>query len=314
MGEPHMIWAFAALLLLLFGALTFLLVLRSSDEPQLHLTHLRLLIPDLPPELAGRRIGFLSDLHVDRMYVPADELLAAVSAANPDILLIGGDLAYSGAQHREALELLERLGADRPTFAVRGNTDVVQRLDSDALRAALQPGGGGLLVNEVGRVSFGASAVEILGVDDPKEGGSAPAQTVAQADPGAAVRIGLAHSPALWQELGAFAAHLCIYGHTHGGQVRLPRLEAPLTHTSYPRQLAAGLFRLIEGAPPRFETIANHWQLLSASGSPLETAAGARDLFFVSRGVGVSWLPMRLLCPPEMVLVELAGDQTNGSD
>ena len=293
-----------AVMLLMAAILIIVLATQRTDARRLKITHLRLFIPHLPEALHGMRAAFLSDLHASRTYVSQEHLLATVSEARPDLLLLGGDYAYGGQYHAETLELIQRLSAGLPAFGVRGNTDVRQQIDTEALGGILRAGGGALLMNEAARYAVNGSTVEILGIDDPLENDHAPARTLAQSDPEADLRVGLAHSPGLWQELAEFGAHICLCGHTHGGQVRVPRMEAPVTHRAYPRMLASGLFQLKDGEEPEVRCIRDHWRVLALRGRPLEVEAGGRSLLYVSRGVGVSWLPMRVFCPPEMVLLE----------
>jgi len=86
----------------------------------------------------------------------------------------------------------------------------------------------------------------------------------------------IAHSPDVVQEAVRRGADVAFFGHTHGGQVRFPVVGALVTHTSLPRQMAWGTFRL-----------------------------GGMS-FVVSSGLGVSPpTPYRLLCRPEAVVAEL---------
>jgi uncharacterized protein len=68
---------------------------------------------------------------------------------------------------------------------------------------------------------------------------------------------------------------LTLCGHTHGGQVNVPGI-GPLVKASHYTQ------RLLRG-----------W-------------SQQRALGYVSRGLGVSLLPLRLNCPPELTVLELA--------
>lgn len=88
--------------------------------------------------------------------------------------------------------------------------------------------------------------------------------------------IVMAHSPDVLPEVCARGAGLAFFGHTHGGQVRLPLLGALVTRCSLPRRLASGAFR-------------------------------QRDtVFIVNNGLGTSpIIPYRLLCPPEVTVAEL---------
>jgi len=80
----------------------------------------------------------------------------------------------------------------------------------------------------------------------------------------------VAHTPMRLVEAAALSVPLMLSGHTHGGQVVLPGVGA----------LAAREFPIVAGRGRRGATTA-----------------------FVSRGVGTVYLPVRLNCPPEVVVL-----------
>ncbi|MGD9496600.1 MAG: metallophosphoesterase [Armatimonadota bacterium] len=272
---------------------------------RLRTTHLRLCIQDLPEPLCSLRLVFLCDLHAGTLYVTPAELLAAVERAAPDLLLLGGDYA-AGRRHRGAgLDLVAQLARGRTSFGILGNIEHYVQFDREQLEAALAPGGGALLVNEARRVQVDGATAEVVGLDVP-EGACADIDAAfSQASGDADVRVVLVHSPAIWQELAPLDAHIVLCGHTHGGQIRPPGLEAPMTHLSYPARLAAGLFRYDPRQQPMPQRLASHWRILSRGERPITVSAGPGPLLYVSRGVGTSALPVRFLCPPELVLIEL---------
>ena len=83
----------------------------------------------------------------------------------------------------------------------------------------------------------------------------------------------LSHNPDLFFEAASRGIPLVLSGHTHGGQVRLPGLPVLVRQSRY---------RLDEG---RY------------------LARGAEIV--VSRGFGATGVPLRVLCPPEAVLLHL---------
>ncbi len=88
--------------------------------------------------------------------------------------------------------------------------------------------------------------------------------------------INIAHSPDVLRETCARGAKLAFFGHTHGGQVRLPFIGAVVTRSHLPRRLAHGAFR---------------------QGS---------TVFIVNNGLGTSpVIPYRFLCRPEVTVAEL---------
>jgi len=294
----------------LFIAVILARLLMARTGRDLLPTHLQLRVPELHPALEGARIALLSDLHVGRLHVPTDQLIAAVEDVSPDILLLGGDYAAERENQPEALQLVERLSEGQPTFGIAGNADHHQDLDLRTLRRSLQASGGDLLINEAGQARVGDAIVEILGVDDPLRGNADVDATAAQASDDADLRIGLCHSPALWSELSRLGAQITLVGHSHGGQVRLPGLEAHFTHMTYPRELASGLFRY-EGGAELPERVASHQQVLRATG-PLSASAASGPLLYVTRGVGMGVVPVRLGCPAEILVIELVREDAGG--
>ncbi|MFW5869226.1 MAG: metallophosphoesterase [Armatimonadota bacterium] len=299
----------AALAVLVVILLARLLMTRTGRE--VRATCLRLTVPDLSATLdQPLRMAALSDLHVGSLNVPADRLIAAVDAAHPDVLLLCGDYAAGLSAHDEALELIAALSADRPTFGVLGNTDHYQHFDSRRLREILRAGGGDLLINEAGHAHVGDMIIEVLGMDDPLHGGASVSATLEAAGGDADVRVGLCHSPVLWQKVHRLDAAITIFGHTHGGQIRPPGVEAPVTHTTYPRELAAGLFRHEEGAD-RPRRLAGHWEILRLR-EPLEVSTTEGPLMYITRGLGMGGLPVRVMCPPEMLVIEMVREKADG--
>jgi len=80
----------------------------------------------------------------------------------------------------------------------------------------------------------------------------------------------------MYNEAAAAGIHLYLCGHTHGGQIRLPWLGAPMQNAACPRRYAHGCWR--------------HGEMQG----------------YTSAGAGCSMLPVRYNCPPEITLIELA--------
>ncbi len=116
----------------------------------------------------------------------------------------------------------------------------------------------------------------LAGVDDLVEGQPDLAGTI-DAVPATASLILLTHHPDLAYDPASAGVDLVLSGHTHGGQVVLPGLGAIHTQgTRLSRRHPAGYF----------DDLANGGQMI------------------VSRGMGES-TPLRLRCPPEIVLIDL---------
>ncbi len=305
----------AVIALTVLAAVISALLLRAlarGERTQLWTTHLRVLVPGLPEELRGWTLAFLADLHVGRMYVSEQRLLAALESLDPDCLAVGGDYASRVRRSQEAaIALLQRLGRRWPTICTLGNTEYYDKWDVYELRTRLAQAGVRLLVNERHQEHAGTATVELVGLDDPEEGHVDIEKALAGAAEHPGLRVAVAHSPRIWPELGRLGAHLLLCGHTHGGQVRLPGVEAPVMHAGISRRLAAGLFRYRgeRGARGRLERLASHWQILGTPQGPITASTADGPLMYITRGIGATGPRVRLFCPPELVAIEFQPDE-----
>lgn len=247
------------------------------------ITRVPLYFSDLPAGLDGLRIAHLSDLHAGPLVglVTLRRWREQTERERPDLLAFTGDLVDSRPE--ELSPLLEAFRGFMPPlgrFAVLGNHDYFD--DPRPIWTALAAEGIVCLENASALVQRQGSTLAVLGLQDPmaRNGrfrrlvfGPGPRPAEAARDvPVDAFRICLNHRPSEWEEALAAGARLTLSGHTHGGQINpIPgfssaRLIGPRT---------AGLYR--EGG----------------------------DVLYVSRGLGVVGLPIRIGAPPEIALITL---------
>ena len=248
------------------------------------ITRLRLAFPGLPAGLDGLRLAYLSDLHSGPM-VGAGLLRRWRELAErerPDLLLFGGDFVDSLPQ--ELAPLIQAFEGFRPacgTFAVLGNHDYFE--DPRPIWRDLAASGIRPLENAHALIERGGASLALLGLQDPMAlngrfnrvpFGPGPEPRLAMAGvPEDAFRVCLAHRPTMLADALSTGAELVLSGHTHGGQINLvpgvssARILGPYT---------GGLYDL--GGPR----------------------------LFVSRGLGVVGLPIRIQAPPEIAILTLA--------
>ena len=253
----------------------------AYGDPEI--TRLDLAFPDLPPGLDGLRLAHLSDLHAGPL-VGADLLRRwrdLTERERPDLLLFTGDLVDSRPEELGAL--VEAFRGFRPphgAFAVLGNHDYFD--DPRPIWRDLEAEGIRCLENRSALVQRGGATLALLGLQDPmaRNGrfrrlvfGPGPRPAEAARDlPAEAFRICLNHRPSEWERALEAGARLTLSGHTHGGQINpIPGFSS--AHLIGPR--TAGLYR--EG----------------------------EDRLYVSRGLGVVGLPLRIAAPPEIALLTL---------
>ena len=237
---------------------------------------LRLPIDALPPGLDGLSLVHLSDFHLGP-HVPLDLIQRAVQKSNrlsPDLVLLTGDYVSDSPDYVDPVcEALSSLSARAGVFACLGNHDHWE--DADRTRKGLARAGIALLENEHKTLRFGGDMLVVAGVEDLWEG-DPDVELAFEGAPDQAIRILLSHNPDAVKRLGQERVDLMLCGHTHGGQVRLPAVGAPLLGIESGPALASGLSRTDRG-----------------------TAV------YVNQGLGVISPPVRFLCRPEIAHILL---------
>jgi uncharacterized protein len=229
-------------------------------------------VAGLPSHLEGYTIGVLADLHLGRL-VPVErgrEAARRLVALKPDLVLIAGDMTGEVDSTEEAQRAIdEGLEPVKGAYGVLGNWDYYRngQMPMGVRRQSTVR----LLVNQGVEVTPG---LWLAGLDEGLFGRPDVAKALQGAPPGA-VRILLAHEPDLADLVRPeHRIALQISGHTHGGQVRLPLL-GPMMLPPLGRKYVAGLY--------------------DTPGCPV----------YVSRGIGMTQVGVRFLCPPEITLIRL---------
>lgn len=189
--------------------------------------------PDLPRGLEGMRIVQLSDLHVgphtSRRHLA--RIAEAVRSAEPDLIALTGDQVDDYARDVEPLgRALGGLAAPLGVVAIAGNHDVYAGWEP--VRRGMEALGWRVLVNDAIPVERNGARFWVAGTGDPAGGarpGDSPVapdveRTLARVPPNAFTLV-LAHNPALWPALASRGADLTLSGHTHHGQLSVPRLR-----------------------------------------------------------------------------------------
>lgn len=257
-----------------------------SYEENNRLTLCRLSVESsrLPKEFNGFSIVHLSDLHSKYFGSGQNRLLRRINQLAPDLVCITGDLIDKRRYHRNgiapALTLCRELAQERPVILVSGNHEAAFPFYPE-LQRVLEDIGVTVLENQALRFYREGAVLYIGGLQDPafiRENRTAFRQEVfrlcreAKGD----FTLLLCHRPELLEEYGAAGADLVLSGHAHGGQFRLPG-AGPVW---VPNQ---GLFPSLAQGVHRFGNTA----------------------MVVSRGLGNSLFPQRLLNWPEVVFITL---------
>jgi predicted MPP superfamily phosphohydrolase len=252
---------------------------------QLTLGEAELRLPQLPLAWDGITLLQFSDLHAGPFLDP--RAFAAVCDAlrqlEPDLLLISGDFVDGPVGELEPLlSSLARLGPRLGSFGVLGNHDYFCAAPGEVAALAGQAGikvlrnEAHIFSSDGDRAPLGRLVV--AGTEDLLLGDADLEATLAPAREHDCVIL-LSHHPDLFFDAARRGVALTLAGHTHGGQIRVPGLPPLIRESRY--RLDEGVFEFVpEG---------------SRSASTL----------VVSRGFGVSGLPLRWGCPPEVLYLTL---------
>jgi hypothetical protein len=253
----------------------------AYGDPQI--TRLDLVFQDLPLGLDGLRIAHLSDLHAGPLVGAAtlSRWRLLTEREQPELLLFTGDLVDSRPDELEPL--LTAFRGFRPPlgcFAILGNHDYFD--DPRPIWHDMAQAGIPCLENSAALIQRQGATLALMGLQDPmaRNGrfrhlvfGPGPRPAEAARDlPAEAFRICMNHRPSEWERALEAGARLTLSGHTHGGQIN------PIPGFNSARLIGSrtqGLYR--EGA----------------------------DLLYVSRGLGVVGLPIRIAAPPEIAILTL---------
>lgn len=244
----------------------------------LMLTRYTAALPGLPAELEGLTLVQVSDLHSKRLGEGQEVLLDAISRAEPDVILLTGDLVDGRRPALEpALELGRGAAALAPTYYVTGNHETSLPWKTyEQIEDGLESAGVVLLDNRTEELTLPSGGRLVLTglCDDNLRDGTL--ERLSAAWPEDAFTVLLAHEPQYIENYAKSGVDLVFSGHAHGGQIRLP--------------LVGGLFAPGQGFLPKYT--AGIYKL-------------GETRMVVSRGIGGSLFPQRVFNRPEVVAVTL---------
>jgi predicted MPP superfamily phosphohydrolase len=229
-------------------------------------------VDDLPAGLEGMRIVQVSDLHVgphtSRRHLA--RVAAAVRDARPDLIAVTGDQVDDYARDVEPFAAAFRgLSAPLGVFAIPGNHDVYAGWA--AVHRGLEAMGITVLVNRAVPLERNGARFWVAGTGDPAGRRGSPVapdieRTLAAVPPGD-FTLALAHNPALWPALAERGVELTLSGHTHYGQIAIPRLGWSLASAFL--DLSMGQYRR-DGSQLYINPGTNYWGIPFRLGTPPE--------------------------------------------
>ncbi len=262
-------------LVIFLGILGVVCIGYGFTEPfQLETTHLT--IPSKKMCSGSHlKLALISDLHCDGVSRVEKRLISTIAEQMPDLILFAGDAA-DGEGLQQFKQSMTAMGKIAPVFAVDGNHDS----GSDVSPFNRYAGTGAQLLNCSGKIlEVRENRIWVGGIDVNNE--PCMVKTM-QSAPHDLFSIFLYHFPEGVKEASANQIDLYCAGHTHGGQIRMPWYGALVTMAASGKTYEWGFYKV------------------------------GNTSMYVNRGIGMTGLPVRFLCPPELTIIEIIGEAKEG--
>jgi predicted MPP superfamily phosphohydrolase len=208
------------------------------------------------------RFVHFSDLHYKGDAAFAGHIIRTINELKPEFVCFTGDLIEDVSFESAALEFIRQI--ERPVYGCPGNWDYDSDANFGEYEKAFRATGGEWLEDrsvvlwehDLELIGMGIRGVHVLG------------------EQRASRRLLLIHYPIQADRLDGRRYDLILAGHSHGGQVRIPFIGAPV--------LPYGV---------------DHYDLgwFESLGGPL----------YVNAGIGTYMLPVRFNCRPEITVIRL---------
>lgn len=252
-------------------------------EPRrVEVTQVRLNLPKLPIAFDGLRLIQFSDAHIGfHTGVKQIEKLAdLIQEQQPDLICFTGDIVERNAEPmRECIPALSSMQAKLGKFAIFGNHDYRGK-QQEEVEKMFEQAGFTLLRNAHVVIQHHEDRIAIVGLDDALTGKPNLATAVEGLDEDIWKML-LMHEPDYADRAASNGFGLQLSGHSHGGQVRFPWIGA-LSAPRGARKFVKGLYYV-------------GWTKMPV---------------YVNRGFGMTHLPIRFLCRPEVTVFRLQSHQT----
>jgi len=236
----------------------------------------RIKIQNLPEELKGLTIGLISDVHSGIFMTEEDmqPYCEAINSLEPDLILMPGDFITSDPDEiYPFINVFKNLKSKYGIFATLGNHEFFPR-QPQRIAKIIEENGIRVLRNENEKIEINGEEIFIIGIDDLRYG--ADLDKAMKNVKNEKVKILLSHKPYDFPRFAQNQIQLTVSGHTHGGQIVFAKIDDTyITPSALVSKFVAGHYKL------------------------------GNSHLYVTRGIGVVGLPLRLNCPAEITHITL---------
>jgi predicted MPP superfamily phosphohydrolase len=260
-----------------FGASAYGMFIEKSQH---EVTNVLCPIRNLPQQLHGFTIAFISDIH-SSINMMKDEMIKYVNIVNSlqcDMILVTGDFVNSQTDEVYPFaEAFSSLSAPHGVYGVMGNHDFFAP-QPETVAKEVDACGVKLLRNDNVLISKNGGSFYLIGIDDVgrTERAAEKLEIAARNTLMKIPKLAMIHRPYFLQQAADANIDLVLSGHTHGGQVVFARFgNATIAPASLASRYVWGNYKI------------------------------GNTQMYVNRGIGTVGLPIRLNCPPEITKVTL---------
>lgn len=235
-------------------------------------------IDDLPLGFNGYTIAVISDLHCRDLSRFFKKILHKLKENKVEVVLFLGDMVgdkrnFLQNNPKNFFALCDVL-KNYPQYYITGNHE--KYADITFVKGKLRQKGVIVLENDVVSLRRNNDIIYLAGLEHPKIGKNNIEEFFIYLSRMQGTKILLSHVPKFWDEAKGIQVDLTLCGHTHGGQIRIP--------------IQGALYIPDQGWFPKYD---QGW------------FQDKKSKMYISRGVGTTAFPIRLLCPPEIGILHL---------
>jgi len=215
-------------MVLIFGSFYYMRFISTSG---LNVREYRVVNQTLPPSFHGLKVIHFSDLHYNSTFSEKNlkVLVKKINQLKPDIVVFTGDLTDQNSEITEndlkvLVKQFNKIEATLGLYAVRGNHDYdTSNFDVVFTKTAFK-----ILDNNYDFVySKGTTPILITGFGSKLKEDFNPTQAFDFQSETSFFTIALTHEPDTTNDiLNSYPVQLILSGHSHNGQIRLPKLGA----------------------------------------------------------------------------------------
>lgn len=235
------------------------------------------------PTPDGIRFMHLTDFHVGKLHVSTEKIIESIKVQDPDFIVMTGDYFINVKEIEVFFNLMKEIRANYEKsiylcFGNHDNGDVFQRHTEQIKRVADFLKDIDIIILENASASFEkyTQKLNIIGLADARTNKADVNALVEQLTCKDCPNLLMTHNADILLSIKEGAVDFAVTGHTHGAQVRTPfNIEIKLLH----RKDKLSQINIIYGLH-RFKNI---------------------DLY-INRGLGNTFLPIRFLSKPEILI------------